>query len=39
MLLGEVGYVDLVFMDRDGAYLLVEVRVKPEEIDRPLGRS
>jgi len=35
---GEVGYVDLVFMDRDGTYLLVEVKVKPEEIDKAIGQ-
>lgn len=35
---GEVGYVDLVFMDRDGRYLLLEVKVKPEEIDKAIGQ-
>jgi RecB family endonuclease NucS len=35
---GEVGYVDLVFIGRDGTYLLVEVKVKPEEIDKAIGQ-
>jgi hypothetical protein len=35
---GEVGYVDLVFIGEDGTYLLVEVKIKPEEIDKAIGQ-
>ncbi len=35
---GEVGYVDLVFIGGNGTYLLVEVKGKPEEIDKAIGQ-
>ncbi len=35
---GESGYVDLVFEKTDGSYLLVEVKVKPDEIDKAIGQ-
>ncbi len=35
---GEVGIIDLVFLDKNGAYLLVEVKVKPDEIDKAIGQ-
>lgn len=34
----ERGYVDLVFRDNKGHQLLVEVKVKPEEIDKAIGQ-
>lgn len=35
---GEVGYVDLVFEDRSGRLLLVEVKAGPEELDKATGQ-
>jgi len=35
---GEVGIIDLVFLDKSGTYLLVEVKVKPDEIDKAIGQ-
>jgi len=35
---GELGFVDLVFDDRDGAPLLVEVKVEPDELDKAIGQ-
>jgi len=35
---GELGYVDLVFNDRSGRTLLVEVKVGPDELDKALGQ-
>jgi hypothetical protein len=35
---GEVGYVDLMFADRDGTSLLAEVKIKPEEKVAQYGR-
>ncbi len=35
---GELGYVDLIFKDREDKYLLVEVKVKPGEIDKAIGQ-
>jgi len=35
---GERGYVDLVFRDKEGYHLLVEVKVNPEEIDKAIGQ-
>lgn len=35
---GELGFVDLVFNDRDGRPLLVEVKVGPEELDKAIGQ-
>ena len=35
---GELGYIDLIFKDRDNKYLLVEVKVKPDEIDKATGQ-
>lgn len=35
---GELGFVDLVFNDRDGAPLLVEVKVEPHELDKAIGQ-
>ncbi len=35
---GELGYIDLIFKDRENKYLLVEVKVKPEEIDKATGQ-
>lgn len=35
---GEIGYIDLVFKDQNSSYLLVEVKVKPEEIDKAIGQ-
>lgn len=35
---GELGYIDLIFKDHENKYLLVEVKVKPEEIDKATGQ-
>lgn len=35
---GELGYVDLVFNDRSGQTLLVEVKVGPDELDKAVGQ-
>lgn len=35
---GEVGYVDLIFEDKEGLHLLVEVKVKSDEIDKAIGQ-
>jgi hypothetical protein len=35
---GETGYIDLVFRDARGGYLLVEVKVGPNEIDKGIGQ-
>lgn len=35
---GESGYIDLVFEKTEGSYLLVEVKVKPDEIDKAIGQ-
>lgn len=35
---GELGYIDLIFKDRENRYLLVEVKVKPDEIDKATGQ-
>ncbi len=35
---GELGYVDLIFDDRSGQALLVEIKVKPEELDKAIGQ-
>ena len=35
---GERGYVDLMFQDSAGSYLLVEVKVTPQEIDKAIGQ-
>lgn len=35
---GELGFVDLVFNDRDSALLLVEVKVEPNELDKAIGQ-
>ncbi len=35
---GELGFVDLVFNDCDGAPLLVEVKVEPDELDKATGQ-
>jgi Endonuclease NucS C-terminal domain len=35
---GEFGRVDLVFKDRNGCYLLVEVKVNPTEIAKAIGQ-
>jgi hypothetical protein len=34
----EVGYVDVVLRDRAGRYLLLEVKVKADEIDKAIGQ-
>lgn len=35
---GELGYIDLVFRDAQGRYLLMELKVKPEELDKAIGQ-
>ncbi len=35
---GELGFVDLVFEDRMGRSLLVEVKVGPDELDKAAGQ-
>jgi len=35
---GELGYVDLAFVDRSGRTLLVEVKLGPGELDKALGQ-
>jgi len=35
---GERGIIDAVFRKADGGYLLVEVKVKPEELDKAVGQ-
>jgi RecB family endonuclease NucS len=35
---GETGYIDLVFRDARGSYLLIEVKVTPSEIDKGIGQ-
>ena len=35
---GELGFVDLMFEDRDGRTLLVEVKVKADELDKAIGQ-
>jgi hypothetical protein len=35
---GERGYVDLVFIDATGRYLLIEVKIKAGEIDQGIGQ-
>jgi hypothetical protein len=34
----ETGYVDLVFRDKEGRHLLVEIKVKPNEFDKAIGQ-
>jgi hypothetical protein len=35
---GEVGYIDAVLQDKDSRYMLLEVKVRPEEIDKAIGQ-
>ncbi len=35
---GEGGSVDLLFLDGAGRFLIVEVKVKPEELDKAVGQ-
>jgi hypothetical protein len=35
---GELGFIDLIFTDKNNRYLLVEVKVKPGEIDKAIGQ-
>ena len=35
---GEGGAIDLLFLDRAGRFLIVEVKVKPEELDKAVGQ-
>lgn len=35
---GELGYIDLIFRDKGNRFLLIEVKVKPEEIDKAIGQ-
>lgn len=35
---GEGGSIDLLFMDRTGRFLIVEVKMKPEELDKAAGQ-
>lgn len=35
---GELGVIDLIFIDKNNRYLLIEVKVKPVEIDKAIGQ-
>ncbi len=35
---GEEGWIDLLFLDGAGRFLIVEVKVKPEELDKAVGQ-
>lgn len=35
---GELGFIDLVYEDRDGRPLLIEVKVGPDELDKAVGQ-
>jgi|SRR5579883_513699 len=35
---GELGYIDLMFGDREDRTLLVEVKVRPDELDKAIGQ-